>query len=92
MMMKKTDTKITRYEHGNFYVDIVETENGIEAWLTYMNYGVSDMMFGLIWEQKDHTYTEEELLAIVDANLIDYEIMYMKDRREEEERWESEAK
>ena len=90
-MMKKTDTKITRYEHGNFYVDIVETENGIEAWLTYMIYGVSDMMFGLIREQKDHTYTEEELLAIVDANLIDYEIMYMKKRREEEERWEREA-
>lgn len=90
-MMKKTDTKITRYEHGNFYVDIVETEYGIEAWLTYMNYGVSDMMFGLIREQHDHTYTDEEMLAIVDANLIDYEIMYMKDRREEEERWESEA-
>lgn len=88
-MMKKTDTKITRYEHGNFYVDIVETENGIEAWLTYMDYGVSGMMFGLIREQKDHTYTDEEMLAIVDANLIDYEIMYMKERQEEE-RWESE--
>lgn len=90
-MMKKTDTKITRYEHGNFYVDIVETENGIEAWLTYMNYGVSDMMFGLIREQHDHAYTDDELLEIVEANLIDYEIMYMKERREEEERWESEA-
>lgn len=82
-MMKKTDTKITRYEHGNFYVDIVETKEGIEAWLTYMNYGVSERMFGLIREQHDHTYTDDELLEIVEANLIDYEIMYMRESEEE---------
>lgn len=88
MKMKKTNTKIKRYEHGNFYVDIVETKEGIEAWLTYKDYGVSDMMFGL-----NRTYTDKEMLEIVDTNLIDYEtmykIMYMKDRQEE--RLESEV-
>lgn len=74
--MKKTDTKITRYEHGNFYVDIVETENGIEAWLTHMNYGVSGMMFRLFREQHDRTYTDDELLEIVEENLDNYEMKY----------------
>lgn len=89
MKMKKTDTKITRYKHGSFNVDVIEKVwdfggTGFDVYLSHDDYGVSELMFGVFREQDDHTYTDKEMLEIIDANLPQYEMMYLKDRIEEE--------
>ena len=89
MKMKKTNTKITRYKHGSFNVDVVEKVwdfggTGFDVYLSHDDYGVIEGMFGLLREQDDHTYTDEEMLEIIDANLPQYEMIYLEDRVEEE--------
>ena len=94
MKMKKTDTKITRYKHGSFNIDVVETEFGNEDWhgtgfsvyLSHDDYSEVEYMFGLLREQDGYAQTDEDMLDIIDGNLPQYEMNYLKDRLEEEER------
>ena len=44
--MTKTNTTITRFEEGDFWIDIIDCGDTWEAWLTRKDYGVSDLMFG----------------------------------------------
>lgn len=46
MKMKKTNTKIERYKHGNYLVDIVHEKDGTNsAWLQHKDFGISSLMF-----------------------------------------------
>ena len=45
--MKQTDVKITRFEVGEFNIDIVESADAYEAWLSHKDYGISSLIFGL---------------------------------------------
>lgn len=72
--MERTDIKIIRFEHGNFWVDIVELEDWYEAWLQHKDYGISDMMFGL-GKENDLDY----FLEIVEVNLDEYEEGYIEE-------------
>lgn len=75
--MKKTDIEITRYEHGEFWVDIVHEPDGYySAWLTHKDYGVSSMMFGAD-EPLDSFITMVE--ANLDCYIEDYRKEYMDD-------------
>lgn len=82
-MMKKVDIKSTRFEHDDFWVDVIETDYGWEAWITKKNYGVSAMMFGLQKEQKEFETTYEEALEIIENNLEEYERGYMEEYGED---------
>jgi len=82
--MKRTNIKITRFEIGEFYVDIVETKGEIEAWLCGKKYGTSNFMFGM---QKSSTYFHDfyeiyngeyfnAFCKLVENNLDEYIEMY----------------
>lgn len=73
--MERTDTKIIRFKHGDFFVDIVELDDMYEAWLRHKNYGISDMMFGDPKEYGDLNW----FLDLVEANLDEYEEGYMEE-------------
>lgn len=78
--MKKTNDIITRYEHGEYFIDIIDTAAGeTEAWITRKNIAVSVFMFGA---EKDQT-PREEFLDIVEENLEDYIILYEDDIAED---------
>lgn len=70
--MERTNINIIRFEHENFWVDIVELEDCYEAWLQHKDYGISDMMFGLSKETG-----LDYFLEIVEVNLDEYEEDYM---------------
>lgn len=64
MRMKRTNIKITRFEIGEFYVDIVETNDGIESWLCGKKYATSKFMFGMkkssfLYQNFRDTYKEK---------------------------------
>lgn len=45
--MKDTNIKITRLEHNEYYIDIVEMEDEFEAWICEKGDGVSLFALGL---------------------------------------------
>ena len=64
--MKQTDRiSTTTYEHGEFLVDIVTTEDSYEAWICRKNYGMKALFFGVFKKQN----TLDKFLELVKANL-----------------------
>ena len=45
--MRLTTTSVTRYEDGDYLIDIVEDNELFEAWLSHKDYGISTLMFGV---------------------------------------------
>lgn len=78
--MKKTGAKITRYESGDYYVDVVELDNVYEAHITRKGYGVTDFMFGAPKEQQ----SLKKFVEIVEANLDEYKSLYDERHAEED--------
>lgn len=86
--MKKVATTTTRYEDGEFYVDIVRihTKYGLiyEAWLSHKEYGVSMLMYSL--PSKGNTM--DRILRIVEDGLMaqkeSYKEMYMDAPKKDE--------
>ena len=70
--MKKTSAKVTRFESGKWWVDVIETRTMYEAWLTRKAYGCSTLMFGYF--KKDMSY--DTFCEIVEANLDEYKRVY----------------
>lgn len=77
--MKQTDVKLTRYEAGDYWIDIVELPNEFESWITHKNYGVSDLMFGCPKQQQ----TLDSFIDLVRCNLADYIALYKEDHEED---------
>ena len=84
MIMKKAKAFVTRYVIGEWYIDIVETKDQFEAWLTHKSQGVSDLMFGS--PKLQHTKDGEEykidneyFCSLVEANMIDYMKIYIEE-------------
>lgn len=73
--MKKTETKITRYEAKGYYIDIIENDKMYEAMLTRKGYGVSMYMFGVL---KDET-SIDEFIEVIEKNLDDDIAIYEMD-------------
>lgn len=79
--MKKTSAKITRFESGKWYVDIIETRTMFEAWLSRKDCGVSDLMFCSAKKQMDSDGNEWEedsdfFCEMVEVNLPEYKAIY----------------
>lgn len=63
--MRKTNIKVTRYQHGDFWIDIIDYPDGLhEAFLSHKEFGVSRMMFGS-WDDR------KEFVALVKDRLSD---------------------
>ena len=45
--MNETKIKITRFEHNEYYIDIIEMDDEFEAWICEKEYGVSLFALGL---------------------------------------------
>lgn len=87
--MKKLETKITRYQYGEYYVDIVSPAfcqgyPAIEAWLSRKDIGVAELMFGV--DPKD----EAEFLEMVECNIEDYIEIYEENLERNERAFEEE--
>ena len=74
------NVKITRYETECFWIDIIETEDMFEAWLTGKDYGVSNLMFGCPKEQSNgHNISADGFMELVENNLDDYIYSYYRE-------------
>lgn len=83
--MKETNIKIRRYEHGDFYIDIVDQGDIFEAWLQHKDYGIAEMMFGIckcVDEYDKLSY--EDFLDLVSDALEEYEETYYNEHILEE--------
>ena len=74
--MKISDTQVTRYEEGNFTIDIVETAKEYEAWLGHDRIGIKSLMFGML---KSEVVSYEAFIDTVTANLPWYMNAYKED-------------
>lgn len=82
--MTVTDTRITRYEDGDFYVDIVESRIDFEAWLCRKDYGVAEMLIACPKEQPNGIDVDYfAFVSMVESTLatdeLDYDAKYGED-------------
>lgn len=79
--MKQTSQKITRFDCGEFYVDIIESKTWFESWLVHKK--EAEAMYMWRSPKKQHTIdgeaytiTFDYFCEMVEANLPDYKRMY----------------
>lgn len=78
-MLKFTKVKLTtktietKYAGHRFLIDIVESENRIEAWIYTANMGVKDYMFGVLKEN----HPAEDFIGIVKDRFEEYADLYL---------------
>lgn len=71
--------KIKRFTDGDFLIDIVETKDLHEAWLSHKAYDISCLMFEMpIHANGEHT-PYHRFVDLVEKNLPSYEEDYMED-------------
>ena len=70
--MIATNNKTVTYRCGEYFVDIVTTKEGYEAWIYRKDYGKKDFMFSCPKEQQSYF----EFFEIVKANIPDYAVLY----------------
>ena len=75
-MKKLEDVSITRYESGDFYIEIAESDNMREAWLRHKDCGISELMFSMPIKQVDGITSYDWFLDIVESNLTAYKDSY----------------
>ena len=85
-MKKAENVSITRLDYGLFYVDIVEYEEDLEAWLLKKDFGVSSLMFG--WPKRQECDNsdwsfERFVNELVEPNLEEQVRYYMEEFGEE---------
>ena len=76
--MRLTTTSVTRYEDGDYLIDIVEDNELFEAWLSHKDYGISTLMFGVPKRQEGNKIEMpfEAFRILVETNLDDYKATY----------------
>jgi hypothetical protein len=72
--MVKTNINVTRYiDYGDGYgrwIDIIEFDDEFEAWITCIQDGISDLMFGAPKEQSNGEVMDYDgFVEMVEANL-----------------------
>lgn len=70
---KITSRKTTTYNaYGDWYIDVVETPDGFEAWIWMESYGHKSFMWGEPKEQSCGITTRKEFMSRVKALWSDY--------------------
>jgi len=79
--MTKTNIQITRYRHGDFFVDIVanKEQHMNEAWLFHKDYGIADYILGVDVKVQNFDQFFRTLEAILPASIR----LYKEDHFEE---------
>ena len=73
--MEKTNTKITRFKSGKYYIDIVENESGFEAWISTNEDCVSMMLFGVPKKQSSfpgYIETTDSFCKLIKSDIASY--------------------
>ena len=77
MNMKPLKTiEVEQYEYGNYIIETIDTGDMLEAWIQKKDYAIKSLMFGLPYRQPDKTYTKQECLEVVEANLPEQITLY----------------
>lgn len=76
--MRKSNTNITRYTSGMYYVDIVETRKFYEAWIGHNECVVSQFMFGMPKAQQPL----DEFLGYVWDSFPRYKVLFNEEHME----------
>lgn len=74
--MRKVDNiKTETYQFNeSFFVDIVFLNDGYDAYLYHINYGIKELMFGC----PNSIHTPDEFIQIVENNITDYIYSYIE--------------
>lgn len=81
--MTKTDIQITRFEDGHYWVDIVDSDECYDSWLTHKNMGIAQHMFGVPKMQSDGRKTSyDEFCDLVENNLQEEKLYYINEYSE----------
>lgn len=73
MKLQKSFDQIIRFEHKNFYVDVIITLSGlVEVWISEQSCGISEMMFGF----ENNFSNPLDLMEFLESNLEEYEADY----------------
>lgn len=84
-MKRMTGRKTTTYQaDGDWYIDIVETEDEFEAWIWMGSCGVKSLMYGSPKQQVWGIMTRKYFFEMVKINWIDYVGGYTKEFASEE--------
>lgn len=85
MFKKVVGRKTTTYNpEGDWYIDVVETDDMFEAWIYLGSYGVKSLMWGSPKQQERETVTRKYFLDMVKANFISYANGYVDEFAPEE--------
>ena len=80
MTRKQINQTTTTYEiQTNYFVDIVRRNNEIEIFLYNIEYGIKDLIFGIV----DNNETDTDILDVIESNHIQgyisqYNVDYMR--------------
>lgn len=85
MFKKVVGRKTTTYNpEGDWYIDIIETDDMFEAWIYLGSYGVKSLMWGSPKQQEYGTVTRKDFLNMVKTNFIYYTNGYVEEFAPEE--------
>lgn len=78
--MTKTNIQITRFKDYNYWVDIIDTGENYEAWLSHKDMGIGELMFGVPKVQSDgRTISYDEFCDMVKINLPEHKKYYSQE-------------
>ena len=85
MFKKVVGRKTTTYNpEGDWYIDVIETDDMFEAWIYLGSYGIKSLMWGSPKQQEYGTVTRKDFLDMVKANFISYANGYIEEFAPEE--------
>ena len=85
MFKRVVGRKTTTYNpEGDWYIDIIETDDMFEAWIYLRSYGVKSLMWGSPKQQEYGTVTRKHFLDMVKTNFIYYANGYIEEFAPEE--------
>lgn len=85
MFKKVVGRKTTTYNpEGDWYIDVIETDDMFEAWIYLGSYGIKSLMWGSPKQQEYGTVTRKDFLDMVKTNFISYANGYIEEFAPEE--------
>lgn len=76
MKMRKTNAKVTQYEHDDYRIIIEEIDEEFHAWIYKENYCVSTYIIGVPKKQFFGAVTYDDFYELITSTLDDYENDY----------------
>lgn len=85
MFKKVVGRKTTTYNpEGDWYIDVIETDDMFEAWIYLGSYGIKSLMWGSPKQQEYGTVTRKDFLDMIKTNFISYANGYIEEFAPEE--------